>query len=340
MQDITFESFYPQGNSIALLHRQLLQGCLSHAIMLQGMSGTGKKTLARLLARGLLCREENPPCGICLDCLLTKKEEHPNLTMIRAGEPIAPGVRKDRPTIPVDDIRELIHICSEHTLGNGNRVTVIPDADCMTAQAQNALLKTLEEPPEGNYFILTTEHPENILTTVKSRCEQIFLHPWSEEDILKILLERGIPSRHAAEAARIAEGSPGQAIRFAEDEEYWKQRKEMSRQFLGITAHSDIYRVSAAWKDRKGDAETLFFFLEEQFQALLKYRLGINESLVSDEIPAPWRRVGDKAGIDAFSRLMDLVITARKQKEANVNFQAVIEQLLFGMIGECNRWQK
>ncbi len=340
MQDITFESFYPQGKSIALLHRQLLQGSLSHAIILQGMPGIGKKTLAGLLARGLLCREKNPPCGICRDCMLAEKEEHPNLTVIRAGEPIAAGVRKERTSIPVDDIRELIRICGEHTLDEGNRVAVIPDADNMTAQAQNALLKTLEEPPEGHYFILTTEHPENILSTVKSRCEQIFLHPWDEKDVLRILTDRGIPSRHAAEAARIAEGSPGRAIRIAEDVEYWKQRKEISSQFLGITAHSDIYRVSAAWKDRKGDAETLFFFLEEQFQALLKYRLGINESLISDEIPAPWRRVGEKAEIDAFSRLTDLVITARKQKEANVNFQAVIEQLLFGMIGECNRWQK
>lgn len=340
MQDITFDSFYSQGNAITLLHRQLLQGCLSHAIILQGIHGTGKKTLAGLLAKGLLCREKNPPCGKCRDCQLTEKAEHPNLTMIQAGEPIAPGVRKDRTTIPVDDIREMIHICSEHTLDDGNRVTVIMDADCMTAQAQNALLKTLEEPPDGNYFILTTEHPDDILTTVKSRCEQIFLHPWSEKDILKILLERGISSRHAAEAAHISEGSPGQAITIAEDEEYWIRRKEMSNQFLGITAHSDIYRISGIWKDRKGDSDALFSYLEEQFQLMLKYRLGIQESLVSDEIPGPWRKVAENADPEVFARLTDLVISARKQKEANVNFQAVVEQLLFGMIGECNRWQK
>ena len=340
MQDITFDSFYPQGNTITLLHRQLLQGCLSHAILLQGIPGTGKKTLARLLAKGLLCREKNPPCGICRDCQLAEKTEHPDLTLIQAGEPIAPGVRKDRTTIPVDDIRELIRICGEHTLDEGNRVALIPDADRMTAQAQNALLKTLEEPPEGHYFILTTEHPENILTTVKSRCEQIFLHPWSEKDILKILSDRGVPSSHAAEATHISECSPGRAIRIAEDEEYWAQRKEMSSQFFGISTPSDIYRVSGAWKDRKGDADALFFFLEEQFQTMLKYRLCIQGSLISDEIPGPWRKFAEQADPEAFARLTDLVIAARKQKEANVNFQAVVEQLLFGMIGECNRWQK
>ena len=340
MQDITFESFSLQGSQVSLLYHQLQQGSLSHAILIHGISGAGKKTLAMLLAQGLLCRGKNPPCGTCPDCQLAEKGEHPNLTVIQAGEPIAAGVRKDRTTIPVDDIRELIRICSEHTLDGGNRVTLIPDADRMTDQAQNALLKTLEEPPAGQYFILTTEHTENLLTTVRSRCLQVLIHPWPQEHVAKILRERGFPDANAQDAARISEGSIGRALQVAGDEDYWKQRKEMSSQFFGTSVHSDIYRVSGAWKERKGDADTLFLFLEEQFRTMLRYRLHLEKNLISDEIPASWRKVAGNADPEAFARLADLVMTARKQKEANVNFQAVIEQLLFGMIGECNKWQK
>ena len=340
MQDISFADFAPQGSTAELLQKQLAQGNFPHAVLIHGMPGVGKKTLGKLLVQALLCRQEPRPCGRCSDCQLAEKLEHPNLTVIRPGEPIAPGQRRDRTTIPVDDIRELVRICGEHTLDSGNRAVLILEADKMTPQAQNALLKTLEEPPAGTYFILVTEHLEGILTTVISRCQRVTLHPWEEDRIRDILIARGIDAQRAKAAAAVSEGSIGRAVQDAEDEAYWRQRKEWSSQFLGLTRHGDILTVSNAWKDRKNEADALLDYLEEQFRLLLRHRLDPRVSLISDEIPAAWRTLADRADLNAFSRLMDLTAEARRQKEANVNFQAVAERLLFGMLGELSRWQK
>ena len=340
MKEITFADFAPQGSNIQLIQRELTLGSFPHASLIYGGQGFGKRTLAKLMAEALLCREEHRPCGVCRDCQLAQKLEHPNLILIRAGEPIAEGVSRERTTIPVDDIRELVRLCGESTLDGGNRVVLMLEADKMTPQAQNALLKTLEEPPGGTYFILTTEHMENLLTTVISRCQRIPLHPWKQEWIRDTLKARGTDAHRAEAAARVSEGSIGKAIQHAEDDDYWAKRKEWSAQFLGLSKHGDILGVSSAWKDRKGEADELLRYLEEQFRLMLRHRLDPGVSMISDEIPAKWREMADKAELDSFSRLLDLIAAARRQKEANVNFQAVMEQLLFGMLGELNRWQK
>ena len=340
MAEITLEDFAPQGGVTALIRKELEGGRFPHATLIQGGAGTGKKTLARLLAQGLVCRGEHPPCGSCAECRLAAAGEHPNLTILQAGMPIAPGLKKDRTTIPVDDIRELVRICGEHTLSGGRRVALIYGAEDMTPQAQNALLKTLEEPPENTCFLLTTEHPDALLTTVISRCQRISLHPWTERQIAEILIRRGTDRQRAEAAARVAEGSIGRAIADAEDESYWKKRKEWSAQFLGLERHGDILGVSGAWKDRKNEADALFMYLEEQVRSLLKFRLDPRETLISDEIPEKWRQAAGKADLGFFARLNDLIGKARREKDANVNFQAVVEQLLFGMLGEVNRWQR
>ena len=340
VKELTFADFAPQGDVVQLVQRQLAQGSFPHASLIYGGQGSGKKSLAKLIASALICREEHPPCGSCRACQLVRQMEHPDLIVLQAGEPIAEGVSRDRATIPVDDIRELVRRCAESTLDSGNRVVLILEAGKMTTQAQNALLKTLEEPPKGTFFILTTEHTESLLTTVISRCQRISLRPWKEETIRRMLEARGVEGQRAQAAARVSGGSPGKAIQYAEDDAYWGKRKEWSTQFLGIRKHGDILVVSTAWKDRKSEADELFRYLEEQFQMMLRHRVEPEVPLISDEIPPQWRALADGAKLDTFSRLMDLIPEARKQKDANVNFQAVVEQLLFGMLGELYRWQK
>ena len=340
MSEFSFADFAPQGSSVQLIQRELSSGSFPHASLILGSQGAGKKTLARLIASALLCREKNPPCGKCPDCQLAEKLEHPNLILVRAGEPIADGVSRGRTTIPVDDIREVVRRCGERTLDRGKRVILIWDADRMTPQAQNALLKTLEEPPADTHFLLTTEHMENVLTTVISRCQRISLHPWPEEAVVRGLKARGVEAARAAAAARVAEGSIGKAILHAEDDAYWAKRKEWSSQFFGLSRHGDILALSGAWKDRKGEADELLQYLEEQFQRMLRHRMNPEIPLISDEIPKNWRELAEGAQLGTFSRLLDLIVKARREKEANVNFQAVIEQLLFGMLGELNQWQK
>ncbi len=333
------KSFELQGEEISGLLAQMQSGKLVHACLITGEKGTGKKTLAGLMAQALLCRAEGSrPCGQCSACRMAEAGEHPDLIMIRRGIPIAPEAKKDRSTIPVDDIREMIRICGTRTMDGSARVVIISDADRMTPQAQNCLLKTLEEPPENTYLLLTTEHPEGVLTTVASRTRPVRLKAWPDEYILRVLEANGVEHGRALESAGEARGSVGKALDLATDEEYWNMREGVIRDFFGTLKRSEILRISNSWKDRKGEAESLMEILESVTRTMLEERLNPGNAGRTARLPANWQEFSRKAGPERFTALLDAVSEARRQLQANVNFQAVLEHLLFIWMGEGNQW--
>ena len=337
MPDIS--SFEMQGEEIRTLLSQLQGGNLVHACLITGEKGVGKRTLARLIASALLCRSDGKrPCGVCSDCLMAEKEGHPDLIVIRKGQPIAADVKKDRATIPVDDIREMIRLCSTHTFDGRARVILLFDADKMTPQAQNCLLKTLEEPPENTYIILVTEHPDILLSTVISRTRPVHLHAWPDPMIRKILDGQGIDPARAEESAEEARGSIGKALELASDEDYWQLRNEIIRDFFGTLKRSDILRISSSWKDRRADADILLEILESLIRIMMEenFRSGQPGRLAS--FSAPWQNFARNADIRRFTDLLDAVGDVRRQLQSNVNFQAVLEHLLFILMGEGNQW--
>ena len=331
---ISLSSFSGQGEGIRALIRQLSSGKMVHALLITGEQGLGKRTMAMLIAAGLLCKSSGErPCGICTDCKNALVGEHADMTILRKGEPISADVAKGRSTIPVDDIREMIRLSGERTLEGGARVFLIFDADKMTPQAQNCLLKTLEEPPENTYIIMVTDHAENLLTTIVSRCRSVHLKPWPMDYVLQVLLDSGVTQERARESADAAMGSIGKALELASDEAYWQTRTEIFQAFFVNNRRSDIIRLSTGWKDRKGDAEQFFGILESQVRVLTRYRvLQTGEDQIRD-FPDRWKSWAREGDISRFSALTEAVNTARKQNTSNVNFQSIMEQLLFAFMG-------
>ncbi len=163
-------------------------GRFPHALLLEGEVGSGRRTMAMRLARAAVCTGSRRPCGQCAAC---QKTTHPDIAVI-GGE---------GSSLPVDTIRELRQ--DAYTMPNESayRVFILPDAQAMTPQAQNALLKILEEPPAHVLFFLTCENRTQLLQTIRSRCVAVTMQPVSYEAAAPVLRRR-LPTADEAQLCR------------------------------------------------------------------------------------------------------------------------------------------
>lgn len=154
-------------------------GRLPHAIMLEGNEGTGKHTLARHIAAAAVCEGENKPCNRCTACHLFSVGSHPDIKIITP----------EKKQLSVDEVRALRQDAFLKPALSDRKVYIIERCEAMQAPAQNALLKILEEPPQGVIFILITLSAEKLLTTVRSRCITLSLTEPKEEEAISLLKE-------------------------------------------------------------------------------------------------------------------------------------------------------
>ena len=144
----------------------LSKGRVSHFYLISGPAGSGKQTLAKLLAAAILCRGKDKPCGVCGPCRKALKNEHPDFITIDDPE---------KKTVPVDLIRKARADIYIQPNESDYKIYLFPRAQDMGLPGQNALLKVLEEPPKYGVFILLTDNPEKLLPTVRSRCTELAL---------------------------------------------------------------------------------------------------------------------------------------------------------------------
>ena len=339
MTQSVLSSFLAQSDEIETVFKQFQEKKNLHAYLISGEKGFGKRTLADLLSSALLCSSaDTRPCGICKNCILSEKHEHPDLIIIDQGIPLAQNVKKDRATIPVEDIREMIRLCGVRSTEGNNHVVLIHHADKMTVQAQNCLLKTLEEPPPDTCIILTTEHPEVLLPTIQSRCGRIRLKAWKDSYIFDVLSDRGIPSEKIHPSVFASDGSIGRAIEIASDNDFWKLRDEVMERFFRCTSRSEVLAVSGSWKDRKQDAEMIFKIIGQYVSMLSEARFFPQKQVDLSAFPDHWKKFSAESSLQGFVILSDAVSEALNQLQYSVNFQAIVEKALFIFMGEGNKW--
>ena len=335
---VALSDFSGQGALYDGLVRTLREGQFVHAYLISGMQGVGKRTLSRLMAQYLLCEGQEKPCGVCPACIQVADGNHPDVIVVTPGKPLSPDVRTGMQSIPVDEIRYVLSLVGQHTFTGGRRVVIIEQAEKMNPQAANALLKTLEEPLPDTIFLLLTDAPELLLTTIISRCRALKLHPWPDETVLKALREHGVAEDMARRALAVCGGSIGRAIEVAADEDFWQRRRDVMQDFFGIEKRSDILKVSAAWKDRKEDAQSLLDDLEDMLRTLMLVHLGRQDQALLAEYPEAWQRMAASAELKAFINLMEAVSEARRLRGSQVTWQAVVEKLLLRLMEEKSKW--
>lgn len=179
---------------------------LAHALLFTGPAGIGKALVALELAAGLLCeRGAEGPCGECAGCVQARAGTHPDFVRVSLI-----GGRKE---IGIDAVRQLKRAMLMRAVSGERKVGVIDDADRLSIAAQNALLKTLEEPPHGAVLILITASVPALLPTVRSRCQLQIFHPLTTAQVAAVLSStQGIDAHEADTLATNAQGSPGYAL--------------------------------------------------------------------------------------------------------------------------------
>ncbi|MDQ3985781.1 MAG: DNA polymerase III subunit delta' [Actinomycetota bacterium] len=185
--------------------------------LLAGPRGSGKRRAALAMAAALNCSQApGRGCGECRSCARTLRLRHPDVHYVSPEGPI----------ISVDVIREaIVPEAARSPFEASVKVFVIEEADRMNDSAQNALLKTLEEPRADTAFVLISDHEDELLETIRSRCLVVHLHPMPEERLVQSLVARGASAERAALAARASDGDPERAEALAFDEHVLERRR-------------------------------------------------------------------------------------------------------------------
>ena len=210
------------GDLLERLFRAAGEGRLPHALLLEGAPGIGKFQAAKWLASGLLCAAgPGRPCGSCGPCKRVSsggyEGNHPDLFVLDPIEEGEERIRVARIAHRSGATDEDAERCVEVFLGlrameGRGRVVLIREGHRMNTSAQNALLKTLEEPSPGTLLVLETHRSEQLLTTIKSRCVRLRCAPLSRADCAEVLAQAGLEREEAERLGRWAEGSPGLAL--------------------------------------------------------------------------------------------------------------------------------
>ncbi|MBR2942692.1 MAG: DNA polymerase III subunit delta' [Clostridia bacterium] len=324
---LSFEDFAGQSAHIAQLHGDFAARSFVHAYLFAGPRGTGKKSVATLCAMAAVCRGENRPCGVCGPCRRVLAGTHPDVHTVMQA--------KGKQTIGVDVLREVIEEVSVRSFEDGAKALIFPEAERMTPQAQNCLLKTLEEPPEDTVFFLVTDQPAALLPTIVSRCRVVRFHPLDQQAAAARLVALGLGEDEARRKARMADGCVGQALQI--DDERMALREKLTRDVFSVRRACDVLPAVNAYKDVKEQKTQILDVLEGAVRDILLAQSGRMELAGAGYAPqaeAYARAVPLAGGL----RLASALTRARQMAASNVAFASVFESVLLVLTEEYTQW--
>ncbi len=306
------------------LREAIKNNTASHAYIFSGGEGLGKKLAANTFAKALQCSGEGErPCGVCDSCRVFDSKNHPDVFYV---------VPTKTKAISIDDIREqVIEQVSIKQYKYRYKIFIIDKADTMTPQAQNAFLKTLEEPPEYAVFLLLASNLDAFLPTVLSRCVVLKLRQVSTEAVKTYLVkELGVGDNEAALYAEYAQGSIGKAIQAASSEEFAKMREDTVNWVVSLEKKDIVSVMSMAkemevYKERPDFLDIMYLWYRDVF-AMKK--LKDKKYLIQKDKEAQITAQAQSVTYEGLSKKLDAVWQAKRQLALNGNFQLAMEVML------------
>ncbi|MCB6288483.1 DNA polymerase III subunit delta' [[Clostridium] scindens] len=326
----TFKDVVGHKDIINYIRNAVREDKVSRAYILNGERGAGKKMLANLFAATLLCEKGGPdPCNECHSCRQAESGNHPDIIKVTHEKPNS---------ISVDDIREQVNNTIMIKPYQGPyKVYIIPQADMMTPQAQNALLKTIEEPPEYAVIMLLTENADTLLPTINSRCVMLKLRNIKDTLIKKYLMETmQVPDYKADMCTAFAQGNMGRAIMLANSEHFNEIRDEAVQllKYINEMELSEIVQAVSRITAYKLEINDYLDIIMIWYRDVLLYKAtkDMDKVVFKDQIKYIKERA-KRSSYEGIELIIESLEKAKARLKANVNFDLVME-LLFLTIKE------
>ena len=328
-----------QEKAIAFLKRIIANDRIASAYLFAGIRGTGKTTTALAFALSLNCRNpiDGDGCNKCSSCKKIIDGNHPDLIIIEPDE--------DKKVIRIDQIREINrHLAFSPALG-GYRIIILDPAEKMTDEAANAFLKTLEEPPPRNTFILNVRDPGELFPTIVSRCQKVPFKALPSEDIVSWLVKKeNMDEEKAKILARLSEGSLGKAITLAKDgllvdRANWVDMLNSvihgpSDMLLDLAKKfSEFGKKAATNKKLKDDRIALMLGIwKSWYRDMLLIKLGGTVDLIlNSDLVNLCKKASTSYTVDGLIRSLAVIARAEHDLMTNKNLLFLLERSLLGL---------
>jgi DNA polymerase-3 subunit delta' len=348
-------SLIGNARAVGAVQRALARGSPPHAWLFAGPAGVGKAALAGWVAQAVNCERivgakggvgaqglaplrsadgEAPapkPCGECAQCSRIARGIHADVVTISVPPPEDGVQHKD---ISVEQVREVEQAVALAPFEGRTRVVIIDPADAMSGGAQNAFLKTLEEPPPNAVFILIATQPDDLLPTVRSRCRTIEFGLVSAADIEAALRERGKEEGEARLLARLAEGRPERAIALASDSKRLDKRRELLEEAsaLGGMALGDLMdlteRTSRQYREKREAVVDRLSAWVSWWRDVILIQGGAEDSVANIDLINTLRNDAAKYEHADVITFVQALLKCRERLEANVQARIALDAMI------------
>mgnify|MGYP002706692130 FL=1 len=298
---------------------------VSHAYILNGEKGVGKKTLASVVAKSLQCESGEPdPCGKCKSCLQAETGNQPDIIWVKHEKPNV---------ISVDEIRtQIVNDIDLKPYSSRYKIYIVPDSQMMNQQAQNALLKTLEEPPEYAIIMLLTNNVDKFLPTILSRCIVLNFKPVEPLHMMEYLVSNiGVDQEKARFCTDFAQGNLGKAVRLAISPDYNEIREDSVR-LLRRISDMEMDEIIQAVKNMgkyKLDITDYIDIMTMWFRDILMVKISNspNKIIFKHEFSV-MKKQASRMSYEGIEKILEAMDKLKVRLEANVNFDIAMELML------------
>ncbi len=315
-----FEAIIGHQQQILLLENAIQHQRVAHAYLFDGPDGIGKKQVAQIFARIILC-ENSSACGHCNACANTAAGSHPDFHAVQA----------EGDSIKIEQIRALQAQLVLRSFSGRGKICLIDDAELMTREAANALLKTLEEPAAGTFIILISSHPEVLLPTILSRCQKISFSRLPAQELARHLCqELSVTPAAATVLAAVSDGSISKALGQNQDL-YLKKRVELIQALSALSATSTIqtFEFAQYLKGEKDLLDEILGIFEIFFRDLLLHKQGQPQAAMinQDLMPLIQQQVEMLSTPQILTKI-EAVDQARRYLARNINIHLAMDHML------------